>query len=504
MFRDGLLSPRSKLFASTRSSSALSDDLRPLSSASELSLASTATATTKSGVPKDARDTTRRRVRHRDGRLLRGGIGLTTGLGWSDSEDEDAPSPLTRQLSAAQLARRDSKDAAPARALSPLASERSSMSTPTARTLDRARVASVQNALAAAKSALHKAAAARPLYSAPAPPGEGLPTPAASPVLGPSRARADSTRSRQDSLRSQQDSLLSGQDALVRRQDSLASVRSAASSASSLRSSASVGNLTPRRDLPVRPAGTGGIPRKASAGEERALEHVLRRALQRALLARAPPAHLLRRARADRRAPLGPDDARARHPRREGAHGAVHAHARGAAPAPPCARPARDCPRARLAGARAPCGHRHGLPPHERRVHRRAAREPRARRRVLMHPPPTHSPFLVRILVNFCLSATSACPPPLLRARSPFVWIIYLCSWFAHVYRKREMCLCILKCMRCRILCFEGTSCLERGDAEPSAVTLTCRRNESFVREVFRVFDVRVVRTRMIMHRPLL
>jgi hypothetical protein len=262
MFRDGLLSPRSKLFASTRSSSALSDDLRPLSSASELSLASTATATTKSGVPKDARDTTRRRVRHRDGRLLRGGIGLTTGLGWSDSEDEDAPSPLTRQLSAAQLARRDSKDAAPARALSPLASERSSMSTPTARTLDRARVASVQNALAAAKSALHKAAAARPLYTAPAPPGEGLPTPAASPVLGPSRARADSTRSRQDSL-------LSGQDALVRRQDSLASVRSAASSASSLRSSASVGNLTPRRDLPVRPAGTGGIPRKASAASLR-------------------------------------------------------------------------------------------------------------------------------------------------------------------------------------------------------------------------------------------
>jgi hypothetical protein len=42
------------------------------------------TVKTKSGVFKDERDTTRRRVRHRDGRLLRGGIGLTTGLGWSD------------------------------------------------------------------------------------------------------------------------------------------------------------------------------------------------------------------------------------------------------------------------------------------------------------------------------------------------------------------------------------------------------------------------------------
>jgi len=30
--------------------------------------------------------------------MLQGGVGLTTGLGWSDSEDEDAPSPLTRRL----------------------------------------------------------------------------------------------------------------------------------------------------------------------------------------------------------------------------------------------------------------------------------------------------------------------------------------------------------------------------------------------------------------------
>jgi hypothetical protein len=33
---------------------------------------------------KDERDTPKRRTRHRDGKLLRGGIGLTTGLGWSD------------------------------------------------------------------------------------------------------------------------------------------------------------------------------------------------------------------------------------------------------------------------------------------------------------------------------------------------------------------------------------------------------------------------------------
>ena len=83
---------------------------------------------TKSGLIKDERDTVTRRVRHRDGKLLRGGIGLTTGLGWSDrylkrkcffsfssysplffnSEDEDAPSPLTRRLSSLNLSRRSS------------------------------------------------------------------------------------------------------------------------------------------------------------------------------------------------------------------------------------------------------------------------------------------------------------------------------------------------------------------------------------------------------------
>ena len=83
---------------------------------------------TKSGVFKDQRDTQQRRTRHRDGRLLRGGLGLTTGLGWSDrwvnklslqfaklkipviSEDDDAPSPLTRRLSSLVLARKQSED----------------------------------------------------------------------------------------------------------------------------------------------------------------------------------------------------------------------------------------------------------------------------------------------------------------------------------------------------------------------------------------------------------
>ena len=39
---------------------------------------------TKSGLFKDERDTVRRRQRHRDGKLLKEGLGLTTGLGWSD------------------------------------------------------------------------------------------------------------------------------------------------------------------------------------------------------------------------------------------------------------------------------------------------------------------------------------------------------------------------------------------------------------------------------------
>ncbi|KAF8875436.1 hypothetical protein BD779DRAFT_212315 [Infundibulicybe gibba] len=100
MLRHGLLSPHSKLLPhSARAETPL--DTRP---GSIISIAST----TKSGVLKDERDTPNRRHRHRDGKLLRGGIGLTTGLGWSDSEDEDAPSPLTRRLSTLNLSRRSS------------------------------------------------------------------------------------------------------------------------------------------------------------------------------------------------------------------------------------------------------------------------------------------------------------------------------------------------------------------------------------------------------------
>ncbi|KAH9064549.1 hypothetical protein EDB87DRAFT_1680452 [Lactarius vividus] len=103
MLRDGMLSPHSKLLPqNTRADSLLAstDGNRPGSTVSAV--------TPKSGIFKDERDTIRRRVRHRDGRLLRGGIGLTTGLGWSDSEDEDAPSPLTKRLSNLSLSRQSS------------------------------------------------------------------------------------------------------------------------------------------------------------------------------------------------------------------------------------------------------------------------------------------------------------------------------------------------------------------------------------------------------------
>ncbi|PFH53516.1 hypothetical protein AMATHDRAFT_54668 [Amanita thiersii Skay4041] len=102
MVRDGLLSPSSKVLPQTQR---LSQDSR----SSIYSVASSgASIITKSGVMRDERDTPMRRHRHRDGRLLRGGVGLTTGLGWSDSEDEDAPSPLTRRLSSLNISRRSS------------------------------------------------------------------------------------------------------------------------------------------------------------------------------------------------------------------------------------------------------------------------------------------------------------------------------------------------------------------------------------------------------------
>ncbi|KAG1903518.1 uncharacterized protein F5891DRAFT_1185135 [Suillus fuscotomentosus] len=112
MLRHGLLSPHSKLLPSSplpqaRLSIASSKSQTSFqSSFSDVSLLTN--NSTGSKHPKDSRDTPSRRVRHRDGRLLRGGIGLTTGLGWSDSEDEDAPSPLTRRLSALDLSRRSS------------------------------------------------------------------------------------------------------------------------------------------------------------------------------------------------------------------------------------------------------------------------------------------------------------------------------------------------------------------------------------------------------------
>ncbi|KAI0631381.1 hypothetical protein C8Q77DRAFT_1159182 [Trametes polyzona] len=103
MVKDGLLSPRSKLVQASRNTTPLPND-RPGSVFSVAS--SVGSMMTKSGLLKDERDTAKRRVRHRDGRLLAGGIGLTTGLGWSDSEDEDAPSPLIRQISSRSLKKR--------------------------------------------------------------------------------------------------------------------------------------------------------------------------------------------------------------------------------------------------------------------------------------------------------------------------------------------------------------------------------------------------------------
>ncbi|KAI0700247.1 hypothetical protein C8T65DRAFT_658053 [Cerioporus squamosus] len=103
MVKDGLLSPNSKLIQASRNTTPLPGE-RP---GSVFSVASTAgSVMTKNGLFKDERDTVKRRVRHRDGKLLRGGIGLTTGLGWSDSEDEDAPAPLVHKLSANSLKKR--------------------------------------------------------------------------------------------------------------------------------------------------------------------------------------------------------------------------------------------------------------------------------------------------------------------------------------------------------------------------------------------------------------
>ncbi|KAJ3772542.1 hypothetical protein FB446DRAFT_736131 [Lentinula raphanica] len=109
MLRHGLLSPNSKLLPASASVDSLaslaSEGTRP---GSMMSMLSNSSCQTKSGLYKDTRDTSSRRLRHKDGRLLRGGIGLTTGLGWSDSEDDGAPSALTRRLSSLNLSHKSS------------------------------------------------------------------------------------------------------------------------------------------------------------------------------------------------------------------------------------------------------------------------------------------------------------------------------------------------------------------------------------------------------------
>ncbi|KAJ3917810.1 hypothetical protein F5877DRAFT_79583 [Lentinula edodes] len=110
MLRHGLLSANSKLLPASASVDSLASvgadgGARP---GSMMSMTSNTSIQTKSGLFKDTRDTSSRRLRHKDGRLLRGGIGLTTGLGWSDSEDEGAPSALTRRLSSLNLSRNSS------------------------------------------------------------------------------------------------------------------------------------------------------------------------------------------------------------------------------------------------------------------------------------------------------------------------------------------------------------------------------------------------------------
>ncbi|KAJ7252699.1 hypothetical protein B0H12DRAFT_607886 [Mycena haematopus] len=99
MLHHGFLSPHSKLLSQSPASLAPSPAPSPSSSLFP----------TTDPHPRDTRDTPKRRVRHRDGKLLRGGIGLTTGLGWSDSEDEDAPSALTRRISSLNLHQSASK-----------------------------------------------------------------------------------------------------------------------------------------------------------------------------------------------------------------------------------------------------------------------------------------------------------------------------------------------------------------------------------------------------------
>lgn len=70
MLKAGMLSPHSKI-------------LRPPTPELDKRASISSSKTLK--VPKDGRDTAKRKRRHRDGKMLREGVGLTTGLGWSDS-----------------------------------------------------------------------------------------------------------------------------------------------------------------------------------------------------------------------------------------------------------------------------------------------------------------------------------------------------------------------------------------------------------------------------------
>ncbi|KAL0069146.1 hypothetical protein AAF712_003832 [Marasmius tenuissimus] len=101
--RDGVLSHKSKLIPAT--STGTSGEVSPTRPESSTSFGS---IDSKASLLKDTRDTAVRRLRHKDRKLLGGGLGLTTGLGWSDSEDEDAPSPLTHRLSSLVVSRKSS------------------------------------------------------------------------------------------------------------------------------------------------------------------------------------------------------------------------------------------------------------------------------------------------------------------------------------------------------------------------------------------------------------
>ncbi|KAI0071250.1 hypothetical protein K474DRAFT_1669190 [Panus rudis PR-1116 ss-1] len=192
MFRDGFLSPRSKLFPQDLlASMPYLDDNAGDRSRSVLSVASTV-GSVKSGLQRDPRDTQRRRQRHRDGRLLKAGMGLTTGLGWSDSEDEDAPSMLTRQLIKTVLERKRSNSGAeepPSRptSLYSMSSSRFMSPTPSLAKPSLARKTPSANMRALAQSATRSASVSFPLahFAGKESPRESV-----------TRTRVDSTASR--------------------------------------------------------------------------------------------------------------------------------------------------------------------------------------------------------------------------------------------------------------------------------------------------------------------